>query len=91
MRDVILSGSAGFLFSCVGGFIVHRSVWKSANEQGKELDNMVRKAEDNPGISKNRELVREDSYIQPFCLHFCLHVGSKRHFLFSYSDMLMFS
>ncbi|PXF48443.1 hypothetical protein BWQ96_01903 [Gracilariopsis chorda] len=41
MRDVILSGTAGFLFACVGGFSVHRSVWKSADEQAKRLDAIV--------------------------------------------------
>lgn len=41
MRDVLLSGTAGFLFSCAGGFIVHRTLWKSADAHARQLDALV--------------------------------------------------
>lgn len=41
MRDILLSGTAGFLLSCAGAFTVHRSLWKAADEHAKQLDTMV--------------------------------------------------
>lgn len=41
MRDILLAGNAGFIFSCVGGFLVHRALWKSADEHAQQLDAMV--------------------------------------------------
>ncbi|CAN8077231.1 unnamed protein product [Agarophyton chilense] len=55
MRDVILSGTAGFLFACAGGFAVHRSVWKSADEQAKKLDAIVGNVDNSAAASRNRQ------------------------------------
>lgn len=38
MRDILLSGTAGFLFSCAGGFMVHKALWRAADVHAQELD-----------------------------------------------------
>jgi len=40
MRDVVLSGVAGFLASCGGGFVIHRSIWKTADAQAQAIEEL---------------------------------------------------
>lgn len=46
MRDILLSATAGFLFSCGGAFIVHRALWRSAYEHSRQLDSLAGKEGD---------------------------------------------
>jgi len=57
MRDVLLSGTAGFLASCAGGFAVHRALWKSASEQSRQLDALVGNVENSSTTTSKRKLV----------------------------------
>lgn len=43
MRDVLLSGTAGFLASCAAAFAVHRSLWKAAHDHAQRLDDLAGK------------------------------------------------
>lgn len=56
MRDVLLSGTAGFLFSCTGAFIVHRALWKAADTHAQELDAMVGNINANGSSSSSLKL-----------------------------------
>lgn len=56
MRDVLLSGTAGFLFSCTGGFIVHRALWKAADTHAQQLDAMVGNTNANGSSSSSLKL-----------------------------------
>lgn len=53
MRDVLLSATAGFLFSCGGAFVVHRALWKTANEYAEQLDSLVGNGVENESISRS--------------------------------------
>lgn len=57
VRDVLMSGTVGFLASCAAGFIVHRELWKNANQQAKELNGLVGGVSQPASTSKER-LVR---------------------------------
>lgn len=41
MRDILLSGTAGFLSSCAAAFAVHRALWKGADEHARHLDSIA--------------------------------------------------
>lgn len=40
MRDVILSGVAGFFAACGGGFVLHRAIWKTADMHAEAIEQL---------------------------------------------------
>lgn len=40
MREVVLSALAGFLTSCAGGFVIHRSIWKNAHAHAQAIEEL---------------------------------------------------
>lgn len=40
MRDVVLSGVAGFLAVCGGGFVLHREIWKTADKHAQHIEQL---------------------------------------------------
>lgn len=63
MRDVILSGTAGFLASCAGAFAVHHELWRQADQHSKHLDQVAGITNAPPTTSAAR---------QPVCLIYFL-------------------
>lgn len=61
MRDVLLAGTAGFLSSCAAAFAVHRALWKAADEQARQLDELAGHPESVATPAPHRKLVRSGS------------------------------
>lgn len=60
MRDVLLSGTAGFLSSCAAAFAVHRALWKAADDQSRQLDQLAGHPHGSSASAPKKKLV---SYI----------------------------
>lgn len=58
MRDILLSGTAGFFSSCAAAFAVHRALWKAAEDQSQQLDELAGRSQAHSVIAPKRRLVR---------------------------------
>lgn len=55
MREVVLSALAGFLTSCAGGFMLHRSIWKNAHAHAEAVEALspTHRKQVAPSVAKN--------------------------------------